>query len=171
MVSTFISFRLSDFPTRWTRRTPSRPPKRCRLFVERAQEASSGFTLSAENAGAVAEITVRLDGLPLAIELAAARLGVFAPNELRDRLRSRLDVLGKGARDLPDRQRTLHSTIEWSYELLDEDECRVFELLSVFTQARLPDVEGTATAVHGDLDVVEIAGITGVQEPGPAGGI
>ncbi|MGA7272617.1 MAG: NB-ARC domain-containing protein, partial [Acidimicrobiia bacterium] len=126
-----------------------------RLFVERAQEASSGFTLSAENAGAVAEITVRLDGLPLAIELAAARLGVFAPSELRDRLRSRLDVLGKGARDLPDRQRTLHSTIEWSYELLDQDECRVFELLSVFTHARLPDVEGTATAVHGDLDVVE----------------
>ena len=127
-----------------------------RLFVERAQEANSGFALSDENAAAVAEITVRLDGLPLAIELAAARLGVFAPKELRDRLRSRIDVLGKGARDLPDRQRTLHSTIEWSYELLDQDECRVFELMSVFTIARLGDVEGAATAVYGDLDVVDV---------------
>ena len=86
-----------------------------RLFVERAREARPGFALTDDNAAAVAEICARLDGLPLAIELAAARLKLFSPDELRDRLRSRLELLGAGRATCPARQRTLRSTIEWSY--------------------------------------------------------
>jgi predicted ATPase/class 3 adenylate cyclase len=124
------------------------------LFVDRAQAASSSFTLNSDNAAAVAEITVRLDGLPLALELAAARLNVFAAVDLAKRLRERLDVLGTGARDLPARQRTLHSTIEWSYELLDPDECRVFQLMSVFSGARLDAIEQVSTDAYGDVDTL-----------------
>lgn len=128
-----------------------------RLFIERAQSAQPGFTLTDGNAAAIAEVTVRLDGLPLAIELAAARLEVFSVTELRDRLRTRIDVLGRGARDLPDRQRTLRSTIGWSYELLDVDECRVFELISVFSTARLSAIEAVAAeAAHGEVDVIDV---------------
>lgn len=126
------------------------------LFMERAQAAQPGFTITDRNAAAVAEVTVRLDGLPLAIELAAARLEVFSVTELRDRLRTRIDVLGKGARDLPDRQRTLRSTIGWSYELLDQDECRIFELMSVFSSARLDAIESVAAEAHGAIDVIDV---------------
>lgn len=125
------------------------------LFIERARAVHPGFALADEDAGAVAEICARLDGLPLAIELAAARLNVFTIGDLRDRLEDRMDVVGGGARDLPARQRTLRATIEWSYELLDADECRVFELLSVFSSARFEAVEQVAAAVHGDLDVLD----------------
>jgi predicted ATPase/class 3 adenylate cyclase len=112
-----------------------------RLFVARAWEVRPGFLLTDDDAPAVAEICSRLDGLPLAIELAAARLNVFSAQELRDRLGSRLDVLGGGARDLPARQRTLRSTIEWSYELLDEEERSVFQVLSVFSSSRFAAFE------------------------------
>jgi predicted ATPase/class 3 adenylate cyclase len=128
------------------------------LFVERARSVNPGFALTEENAAAIAEICHRLDGLPLAIELAAARLRVFTPADLVDRLRQRIDVLGSGARDLPARQRTLRSTIEWSYQLLEQDECRVFELMSVFSTARLDAIEGVAGSVLGDIDVVELLG-------------
>ena len=87
------------------------------------------------------EICAQLDGLPLAIELAAARLRLFSPEELNRRLQTRLEVLGGGARDLPERQRTLRSTIEWSYELLDADERSIFQLLSLFSTARVDAVE------------------------------
>jgi len=126
------------------------------LFVDRARSARADFALTADNAAAVAEISVRLDGLPLAIELAAARLSLFSAGDLLERLRRQLDVLGSGARDLPARQRTLRSTIEWSYELLDPDECRVFQLMSVFSTARLEAVEVVATAVYGDLDTLDV---------------
>jgi predicted ATPase len=128
-----------------------------RLFLERAREARPEFALTDENAVAVAEITARLDGLPLAIELAAARLTLFSPEELRDRLRSRLELLGRGPRDLPARQRTLRGTIEWSYELLDEDERAVFRLFSVFSPTRVEAVEAVAARLGplGDVDVVE----------------
>ncbi|HVR31085.1 MAG TPA: adenylate/guanylate cyclase domain-containing protein [Acidimicrobiia bacterium] len=124
------------------------------LFVDRAQAASSDFTLNSDNAAAVAEITLRLDGLPLALELAAARLSVFAAVDLAKRLSERLDVLGTGARDLPARQRTLHSTIKWSYELLDSDERRVFQLMSVFSGARLDAIEEVAAAAFSDVDTL-----------------
>ena len=126
------------------------------LFVDRARSARADFALTAENASAVAEITVRLDGLPLAIELAAARLRLFTVGELLERLRTRLDVLGSGARDLPGRQRTLRSTIEWSYDLLDTDECRVFQMMSVFSSARLETVEAVAAAVYDDIDALGV---------------
>ncbi len=100
---------------------------------------------------------MRLDGLPLAIELAAARLALFSPPELRDRLHGRLDALGKGARDLPARQRTIRSTIEWSYELLDEGERATFRLFSVFVTAQPGAVEAVANGVEGlgPIDVLD----------------
>ena len=90
-----------------------------RLFIERAQAVKPDFGLTNENAPAVAEICVRLDGLPLAIELATARICLFSPQALLERLGSRLKMLRGGARDLPVRQQTLRDTIDWSYELLD----------------------------------------------------
>ena len=93
------------------------------------------------------EICLRLDGLPLAIELAAARLKLFSPSDLLERLRTRLDVLGAGGRDLPDRQRTLWGAIGWSYELLDPAEREVFELMSVFSPTRLEAIEKVAASL------------------------
>jgi predicted ATPase/class 3 adenylate cyclase len=128
-----------------------------RLFVERAREARASFTLTNDNAAAVAEISRRLDGLPLAIELAAARLKLFSPHELRDRLRSHLELLGRGPRDLPARQQTLRSAIEWSYELLDSEEQAVFRLLSVFSPTRVEAVEEVVARLGslGEVDVVD----------------
>jgi predicted ATPase/class 3 adenylate cyclase len=126
------------------------------LFIERARTSSPGFQLTEANAAAIAELSVRLDGLPLAIELAAARLKMFTATDLLDRLRKRMDVLGAGARDLPARQRTLRSTIEWSYELLDPSECRVFELISVFSTATLEAIEEVVGAVLSDVDTIEV---------------
>jgi predicted ATPase len=97
------------------------------LFVERAQAVSADFHLTEDNADAVADICWRLDGLPLAIELATARLNLFSPEALRDRLGSRLRLLRGGARDLPARQQTLRATIEWSYQLLEPAEQRLFD--------------------------------------------
>jgi predicted ATPase/class 3 adenylate cyclase len=104
-----------------------------RLFVERAQAVRPGFRLTGQNARAVAEITSRLDGLPLAIELAATRTKVLAPEEMLPRLRQRLAILTAGARTLPDRQRTLRDAIAWSYNLLTGAEQRLFARLTVFT--------------------------------------
>jgi predicted ATPase/class 3 adenylate cyclase len=103
-----------------------------RLFIERARAVKPDFQVTNENAPAVAEICWRLDGLPLAIELAAARIRLFSPQGLLERLGSRLKLLRGGARDLPARQQTLRDAIDWSYELLDAGERRLFELLSVF---------------------------------------
>jgi hypothetical protein len=93
-----------------------------RLFIERSLAVKPNFELTTENAPAVAEICSRLDGLPLAIELAAARSRVFSPHALLQRLGDRLQLLRGGARDLPLRQQTLRDTIDWSYELLDPGE-------------------------------------------------
>ena len=102
------------------------------LFVERARAARPDFEVTGENAPAVAEICVRLDGLPLAIELAAARVRALPPQALLRRLEQRLELLTGGALDAPARQRTLRAAIDWSYALLDEDEQRLFGRLSVF---------------------------------------
>jgi predicted ATPase len=102
------------------------------LFLQRAQASRSGFKLTSTNAKAVAEICVRLDGIPLAIELAASRLKVLSPQTLLARLDQPLNVLTGGARDAPARQQTLRNTIEWSYQLLTAREQRLFRWLSVF---------------------------------------
>ena len=129
------------------------------LFVERARGVRSDFRLTDDNAGAVAEICRRLDGLPLAIELATARMNLFSPEALRDRLGSRLKMLGGGARDLPARQQTLRATIEWSYQLLDPAEQRLLELLSVFAGSSVESVESVAAGLDDvagvELDVLD----------------
>ena len=103
------------------------------LFVDRAQAVRPGFTLTEDNAAAVAEICRRLEGLPLAIELAAARTRLLDPAALLARLAASLDALGTGAVDLPERQRTLRATVEWSVGLLHDGERSLLETVAVFT--------------------------------------
>jgi predicted ATPase len=103
------------------------------LFVDRARAVRPGFALTEANAAAVAEICRRLEGMPLAIELAAARSRLLDPSALLDRLARSLDALGTGAVDLPERQRTLRATVEWSAGLLDGAERTLLEVAAVFT--------------------------------------
>jgi predicted ATPase/serine/threonine protein kinase len=102
------------------------------LFVQRAAAVKPNFALTEENAPIIAEICTRLDGLPLAIELAAARIKLLSPAAMRARLETSLQLLTGGARDLPERQQTLRQAIDWSYDLLSEPEQRLFRRLSVF---------------------------------------
>lgn len=128
------------------------------LFVQRARAVNPAFQLTTRNAPAVAEICLRLDGLPLAIELAAARTLVLQPDELLARLESRLRLLTGGARNLPERQRTLQAAIDWSYNLLDPGEQALFRRLGVFvggcTLAAIEDVCGGTGAEVDTLDGV-----------------
>jgi predicted ATPase/class 3 adenylate cyclase len=102
------------------------------LFADRARAADHDFAITADNAATVAQICARLDGLPLAIELAASRVKLLAPDALLERLGYRLPLLPEGARNLPERQRTLRDAIDWSYELLRGAERRLLARLSVF---------------------------------------
>jgi predicted ATPase len=125
------------------------------LFTQRARAVKPDFALTEEGACAVAEVCVRLDGLPLAIELAAARSKLLAPQVMRRRLESRLGALTGGPRDLPARQRTLRSAIDWSYALLEPAEKTLFPRLAVFQGGR--NVEAVeAVCSHGlAIDVLE----------------
>ena len=124
-----------------------------RLFIERAVAVRPGFSVTNANAPAVAAISARLHGMPLAIELAAARIKLLSPDAILARLEHQLDVLAAGARDLPARQQTLRGAIAWSYDLLDEDARRLLDRLSVF--AGSCDLEA-AEAVCGP--VAELGG-------------
>ncbi len=117
------------------------------LFLQRAREVNPGFALTHENAQVIAEICRRLDGLPLALELAAARLNVLPPKLLLPRLSHPLPLLTRGARDLPERQQTLRNTIAWSYDLLEPQEQRLFRSLAVFTGGFATDA---ATALESE---------------------
>ena len=113
------------------------------LFVDRARRVRPDFALTDANAAAVGEIARRLDGLPLALELAAARIRVLSPAELLERLERRLDALSGASPDMPERHRTLREAIAWSYDLLSDEEQRLFRRLAVFTGgAGLQAVEG-----------------------------
>ena len=127
------------------------------LFVQRAVAAKPDFELNRENASAVIEICTRLDGLPLAIELAAARVKVLSPSSMRARLASRLQLLTGGARDLPERQQTLRAAMDWSYDLLSAAEQKLFRRLSVFVGGcNLEGVEAVCdTKSDLDLDLLD----------------
>jgi predicted ATPase/class 3 adenylate cyclase len=117
------------------------------LFVERARAIRPDFGITDDNSAAVVKICARLDGLPLAIELTTARINLFSPEALCDRLSSRLQLLVGGAQDLPARQQTLRATIDWSYQLLEPEEQRLFELLSVFSGISYDAVEAVVSGI------------------------
>ncbi len=127
------------------------------LFVDRAVAVKPTFELTEENARAVANICTRLDGLPLAIELAAARVKLLSPSAMQSRLESRLQLLTGGAKDLPERQQTLRGTIDWSYDLLTEAEQKLFRRVAVFVGGcTLEGVEAVCNTKHDlGLDVLE----------------
>jgi predicted ATPase len=134
------------------------------LFAERAAAGKPGFRVTRENARAVAEITARLDGLPLAIELAAGRVKLLPPQALLARLDQRLPLLSARDQNVPERQRTLRRTIEWSYELLDEVERRMFLRLSVFAGgADLEAVEAVANP-RGELGLDTLDGLASLVD-------
>src|ERR671911_12211 len=135
-----------------------------RLFVDRARAIRPDFSLTEENAPAVIEICMRLDGLPLAIELAAARIKLLPPQAMLSRLDNRLKLLTGGARNLPERQRTLRSAIAWSYEMLDAGEETLFARLAVFSGgSTLEGIEAVCDA-QGDLPVDALEGVSSLLD-------
>jgi predicted ATPase/serine/threonine protein kinase len=129
------------------------------LFLQRAVAAKPDFMLTSENASVISEICARLDGLPLAIELAAARVKVLSPASMLVRLKSRLQLLTGGSRDLPQRQQTLRAAMDWSFDLLSAAEQRLFRRLSVFAGGC--DLEGIEAVCDskGDLELDLLEGM------------
>jgi predicted ATPase/DNA-binding SARP family transcriptional activator len=123
------------------------------LFVERAHSRDSAFQLTTANARAVASVCRRLDGLPLAVELAAARMAVLGPEELDTRLARALDALGRGPRDAPARQQTLRATLEWSHRLLSAPEADAFARFAVFAGGAI--VETAEEVTGADVEALE----------------
>ncbi|MEO7803475.1 MAG: adenylate/guanylate cyclase domain-containing protein [Actinomycetota bacterium] len=136
------------------------------LFIERAVTVRPDFKVTNQNAPAIAEICARLDGLPLAIELAAARVRVLTPEALLARLGTRLKLLVGGGTDIPQRQQTLRGAIEWSHDLLDEPERRVFRRFSVFVGGcRLEEAEAVCGSVDlGDLSIDVFEGLSSLVD-------
>ncbi len=134
------------------------------LFVQRAVAARPGFQLNRENALAVTEICARLDGLPLAIELAAARIKVLSPSVMLTRLASRLQLLTGGARDLPQRQQTLRAAMNWSYELLSPAEQKLFRRLSVFVGGCTLEGAEAVCDTKGDLNLDLLDGLASLVD-------
>jgi predicted ATPase/class 3 adenylate cyclase/DNA-binding CsgD family transcriptional regulator len=127
------------------------------LFIARAQAVKPDFQVTNASAPTIAHICVRLDGLPLAIELAAARIKLMPPQALLARLGQRLAVLTSGARDAPARQQTLRNTIEWSYQLLDAEEQRLFRRVSVFVDGCILEaIEAICATLDADTEVGQV---------------
>ncbi|MGH2805722.1 MAG: DUF4062 domain-containing protein [Actinomycetota bacterium] len=126
------------------------------LFIDRAQSANPSFHVTDENAPAVAEICHRLDGIPLAIELAAARVRMLTPQAMLERLGDRFTLLRGGARDLPERHQTLRSTIDWSYDLLSDEGKILFRRLGVFNGGWTLDAAESVCNPDGGLDVLDL---------------
>jgi predicted ATPase len=146
------------------------------LFLDRATAIRPDLVRSGENVRAAAEICAHVDGLPLAIELAAARVKVLSPPAMLARMRSRLELLTGGARDLPARQQTLRKTIEWSYELLDPAERKLFDRLSVFARGCTLEAAEAVGNARGDLGAEVLDTLSGLvdnsllgQSEGPSG--
>lgn len=134
-----------------------------RLFIDRAVAIRPDFRIDNSNAPAVAEICARLDGLPLAIELAAARVKILQPDGILARLQNRLKLLTGGGRDLPARHQTLRGAIEWSYDLLEEAERLLFRRVSVFSGSySLEAIE--AVCCTGDIDLYCMDGVTSLMD-------
>ena len=125
------------------------------LFVERASAARQGFVLDDDNAAAVAGICAALDGVPLALELAAARVRTTTPQALLPRIRQSLDALGGGARDLPPRQRTMRAAIAWSHDGLPEEECILFRRLAVFEGGASAEAAASICADDEPIEAIE----------------
>jgi predicted ATPase len=134
------------------------------LFIERARSVKRDFAITAENANAVATICNRLDGLPLAIELAAARVKLLSPVAMQSRLESCLSLLTGGARDLPTRQQTLRGTIDWSYSLLNEAEQKLLRRLSVFVSGCTLEAVEAVCDTRGDLGIDVLDGMTSMMD-------
>jgi predicted ATPase len=130
-----------------------------RLFVERCQAVKADFEITADNAPDIASICTRLDGLPLAIELAAARIRLFTPQALLGRLSDRLKILTGGAKDLPARQQTMRGALEWSYDLLSEEEKQLFRRLAVFIGGRTLEAIETVCNFDGSLQIDVLDGV------------
>ena len=134
------------------------------LFLERAKAVKHDFTLSKQNATAVATICSRLDGLPLAIELAASRVKLLSPTAMLTRLESSLNLLTGGARDLPARQQTLRATLNWSYSLLNAAEQNLFRRLSVFTGGCTLEAVEAVCDTKGDLGIDVLDGMASMVD-------
>ena len=134
------------------------------LFLERAKAVKHDFTLTKENATAVATICSRLDGLPLAIELAASRVKLLSPTAMLTRLESSLNLLTGGARDLPVRQQTLRGTVNWSYSLLNAAEQSLFRRLSVFTGGCTLEAVEAVCDTKGDLGIDVLDGMSSMVD-------
>jgi len=144
------------------------------LFQQRAKAVKPGFEITSENAPIIAEICVRLDGLPLALELAAARSKLLSPEMMRTRLESRLDTLTIGSRDVHPRLQTLRGTLDWSYDLLDDGERMLFGRLSVFQGGRT--IESLEAVCAPGLSIEVLDGLESLlnknllfQKEGPVG--
>jgi len=130
------------------------------LFLDRAQLAAPGFEINAENASDIAQLCRRLDGIPLAIELAAARAGSMSPDQIVDRLENRFELLTGGSRSGPARHRTLQAAIDWSHDLLRDDERTLFRRLSVFAGSFSLEAVERVCSDH-ELESHAIAGLLG----------
>jgi predicted ATPase/DNA-binding CsgD family transcriptional regulator len=134
------------------------------LFLERARAVQADFRLTTANAHIVAAICARLEGLPLAVELAAARIKLLPPQALLRRLEHRLEVLTSGAQDLPARQQTLRSTLQWSYDLLTAEEQHLFRWLSVFVGGFTLEAATTVHNSFSELPLDVLAGIASLLD-------